>query len=216
MNSPLHAYTFYGILDTGYVPTEKWISKYDDLVRGGAGIIQIRAKGKSQSEHYKLTERLVEHRAKNSSAQPHLISNVDIDLALSFPDLGLHIGQNTIDAEEARERLGPNRLIGQSALTPKQVRETIDLAPGILDYFSIGPVFATKTKPNAKPAGLEFVKYVSEQTPQIPFFCIGGIHRGNISEVVSAGGKRIISVSDVLCDSDTSHAVQESIQLASG
>lgn len=213
MSNSLGTRTFYGILDTCYVSNESWTCKYDELVKGGAGIIQLRAKDRTESERYRLTERIIEHRTRSTTIQPPLITNVDIELALSYPELGLHLGQNTISPEEARERLGPDRILGLSALSPEQVHAALNLDPGVINYFSIGPVFASQTKPSAVPVGLKFVEYVAKQKPKLPFYCIGGINCSNLPHIIAAGGKRIISVSDVLRSKDTAGAVQKSIKL---
>ncbi len=213
MKNSLRASTFYGILDTGYVTPGNWIAKYDALVAGGASLIQLRAKGSTPEQRHQLTEQIVSRRAESRLPQPPLIINNDIELALRFPDLGLHLGEDAPPPEVARKRLGPDRILGMSILSPEQARSALQYLTDILSYFSIGPVFATKTKPNASPTGLEFVRFVADQQPTIPFFCIGGIDRDNIREVVAAGATRIVGVSDVLQAADTAAAVRESIRL---
>ncbi|MBD5778384.1 thiamine phosphate synthase [Pelagicoccus sp. NFK12] len=214
MNLSLHQSTFYGILDTGYVSPENWVAKYEALVSGGASIVQIRAKDSNQSERYQLTEQIVRYRAQSAAPQPHLVINDDLELALEHPDLGLHVGQEDLPAVEARKRLGPNRLLGLSTHSPEQARAAMALPAGTLNYFAVGPVFATQTKPTYTPVGLELVEYVAKQRPELPFFCIGGINRRNIEQVIAAGASRIVTVSDVLCSADTAAAVRESISIA--
>lgn len=206
---------FYGILDSSYVPPRLWLAKYDALVAGGAGMIQIRAKNESPSERARLVELVIEHRAAAAppESQPPLIINDDIDLCLAYPDLGLHVGQDDLPPREARDRLGPNRILGLSTHSPDQALAAITLGPKILSYFAVGPVFATPTKPDYTPVGLDLVRFVAEQVTPLPFFCIGGIKRENVEQVRSAGAKRIVTVSDVLCDPDTAAAVRRTIEL---
>lgn len=212
MSVNLHATAFYGILDTGYVSLDQWTHKYDALVAGGAGIIQIRAKRETTSQRAALLDQIVAHRTTNTETQhPPLVVNDDIDLCLAYPDLGLHVGQDDLPAAEARERLGPDRILGLSSHSPEQVLAAIALPDGILDYFAVGPVFATRTKPDYTPVGLKLIEFVAQQNPSLPYFCIGGINRGNISQVRSAGAKHIVTVSDVLCDDNTAEAVAQSI-----
>ena len=85
----------------------------------------------------------------------------------------------------------------------------MELPKGTLDYFAVGPVFATQTKPSYTPVGLELVRWVDRQSPKLPFFCIGGINRGNIDEVRKAGGSKVVAVSDPLLAQDTAAAVME-------
>lgn len=214
MNTSLANSTYYGILDTGYVAPESWTAKYQALVSGGASIVQIRAKGSTEAERYQLTEQIVAHRSNSSAPQPHLIINDDIDLALRYPGLGLHVGQDDLSPEAARDRLGPDRLLGLSTHSPEQATAAMNLPDGVLNYFAVGPIFATQTKPTYVPVGLELIKFVAAQKPSLPFFCIGGINRSNIPQVIAAGASRFVTVSDALCAPDTAAAVRESIQLA--
>lgn len=210
MNDTIANASFYGILDTGYVAPELWSEKYEALVRGGAGIVQIRAKATTASQREHLLQLIIEYRKKAKEPQPVLILNDDIDLCLKYEGVGLHVGQDDLPARQARERLGPDRALGLSTHSPEQAQAAIDLGPDILDYFAVGPVFATQTKPNYQPVGLELVRHVAELSPPLPFFCIGGINRSNIEKVCAAGARRIVTVSDALCDSDTESAVRQS------
>lgn len=211
MNNPLENCTFYGILDTGYVSPQSWVEKYDALVKGGAGLIQLRAKGSSPQDYCSLTEEILEHRAKSAANHPPIVINDDIQLCLHYPDLGLHIEDSKLTETEARSQLGPDRILGIAVTTPERLETVEGFPPGTLSYFSIGPVFPSQTKPSLSPVGLEFVRYVVNRRPNLPYFCIGGINRKNIEQVAAAGAERIVSVADVLSDSNTSHAVAETI-----
>lgn len=212
MNKLRHA-RYYGILDSGYVKPGDWIAKYDDLVAGGAHIVQIRAKSESPRQRERLLDLVLERRAARQGRQPHLVVNDDIELCLKALGIGLHVGQHDIPAQEARARLGPDRILGLSTHTPQQAQAAIALGTETLSYFAVGPVFATQTKPDYTPVGLELVRFVSAQKPQLPFFCIGGINRGNIRQVIAAGATRVVTVSDALCAEDTAQAVAETIAL---
>ena len=206
---------FYGILDTGYVSRSDWTAKYDALAAGGAGIIQIRAKKSDAAERAALLDQIVQHRARShrpASEQPILIMNDDLELCLRHEGVGLHVGQDDIPAREARERLGPQRVLGLSTHSPEQARAAMELGPQVLSYFAVGPVFATQTKPDYTPVGLELVSFVAQLKPELPFFCIGGINRSNIEQLRDAGGRQIVTVSDALLN-DTAAVVAESIRL---
>lgn len=204
---------FYGILDTGYVSTKDWISKFEALVDGGAPTIQVRAKKENANERKELL-RLAHERnlSFDKAKRPLLIINDDIELCLEFPDVGLHIGQDDTPPTEARRQLGPDRIIGLSTHTTQQATDAMELPFGTIDYFAVGPIFATQTKPDYEPVGLELVKWVVSKKPALPFFCIGGINRTNAHEIARTGAARVVTVSDVLCDADTSKAVIETLR----
>ena len=84
--------------------------------------------------------------------------------------------------------IGEDALIGLSTHSTDQV----DAAVGV-DYFCVGPVYATPTKPDYEPVGLELVRYAAGHAT-VPFFAIGGIDPGNVGEVVRAGAERVAVV----------------------
>ena len=194
---------FYGILDTGYVDTERWEKKCLALLEGGAGVVQLRAKRESSNERRALLERILPF---FEETDVHLIVNDDLDLAVEFSSVGLHVGQDDVCPREARERLGPEPILGLSTHSLIQARSAEALAD-ILDYFAVGPVFPTGTKPDYKAVGLDLVREVQSMKPSLPFFCIGGIHQDNVVQVRQAGGQGVVAVSAVLCAEDTAGAV---------
>ena len=196
---------FYAILDTGYVQPSQWKAKARALIEGGAGLLQIRAKKESHTTRLALAEEVLPF-CRN--AYIPLIINDDLDCALALPDAGLHVGQDDLPASEARARLGHNRLLGLSTHSLEQARGAIAQAD-YLDYFAVGPVFATATKPDYTPVGLQLVRDVAQLNPPLPFFCIGGIHRRNVGEVIAAGAKQVVVVSDVLTATDSAAAARE-------
>ena len=94
-----------------------------------------------------------------------------------------------------RLRIADCRLrIGLSTHSPLEAHRAI--AAGA-DYIAIGPVYATGTKPTAKPVTLEYVRWAAAQV-KIPWFAIGGINLKNLDDVLAAGAQRICVVSAIL------------------
>lgn len=197
---------FYGILDTGYVPVEQWRSKCRALIKGGAGMIQLRAKRETHRKRIELLDTILPLFKKLKTIP--LIINDHLDLALRYPGLGLHLGQDDRSPKECRKWLGPDRILGLSTHSIAQAEAAIALGD-TLNYFAVGPVFATQTKPGYKPVGLDLIRKVVELKPPIPFYAIGGITRQNVAEVKAAGAQRVVVVSDVLSDPDTAAAVKQ-------
>ncbi|WP_309399376.1 thiamine phosphate synthase [Cerasicoccus maritimus] len=195
----------YGILDTGYVVPENWISKCQALLDGGADVIQLRAKGSTRDQRRQLLESILPLFALSSTP---LVLNDDWELALEYEGVGVHVGQDDSPVEEVRAALGPDRVLGLSTHSPAQADGAIALA-NQLTYFAVGPVFATPTKPDYTPVGLELVRYVAEQRPPLPWFCIGGVKRSNACQVIEAGAQALVAVSDILCADNTAAATQE-------
>lgn len=202
---------FYAILDTGYVPPARWTAVCRALLLGGADIVQLRAKRETYARRRALLEEILPLFSPGAvvAAPPPLVVNDDIDLALAYPGLGLHVGQDDLAPQLARSRLGPGRILGLSTHSPAQAAAAQALPAGTLDYFAVGPVFATPTKPDYQPVGLELVRHVAAACPALPWFCIGGIKRANLPAVLAAGATRIVVVSEVLCASDPSALIRD-------
>jgi thiamine-phosphate pyrophosphorylase len=109
---------------------------------------------------------------------------------------------------DARARIGPGRILGLSTHSWPQARAALALAPGTIDYFCVGPVFATPTKPDYPPIGLELIGHVAGARPGLPWFAIGGITRANVAAVAAAGAQRVVVVSDVLRATDPAGAAR--------
>lgn len=195
---------FYAILDTGYVGADGWLEKAAALIDGGCALLQVRAKRESSAQRARLVEAVL---PLTMAAGIPLILNDDLELASQLPEVGLHIGQDDVSPAEARDTLGPDRVLGWSTHSTEQARAAIRVS-GLLSYFAVGPVFATQTKPDYVPVGLELVREVAGMNPPIPFFAIGGIDRRNLPQVTAAGARNLVVVSDVLNDSDTRIAVE--------
>jgi thiamine-phosphate pyrophosphorylase len=195
---------FYAILDSGYVDEAEWEYKAESLLAGGACLLQIRAKGHPVERVAELVERALPTARKFDVP---LIVNDHLEVALAIPGAGLHLGQDDGDFREARKRLGPDRILGLSTHSLEQARSAI-AAADVLSYFAVGPVFATGTKPDYPPVGLDLVRQVAHEKPSIPFYCIGGINRANLDQVLEAGALGVVAVSDPLLDEDTEAATR--------
>ena len=96
---------------------------------------------------------------------------------------GVHVGQDDASVDEARAVLGGDAIIGQSTHSEEQIAAAGERD---IDYFAVGPVWETPTKPGRPAVGLELVTHAAEVAKK-PFFAIGGIGPLNAGEVVAAG-----------------------------
>jgi thiamine-phosphate pyrophosphorylase len=154
---------------------------------GGADIVQLREKelGRVEIERAAGTFRRV---CDIYSAL--FIVNDDPDLARSCDADGVHVGQDDVAAEQARELLGPEAIIGLSTHSEEQIAAS---AGRPVDHISVGPIWETPTKAGRPAVGLELISHAAEHAPH-PFFAIGGIDAGNAGEVVAAGAERLCVV----------------------
>lgn len=151
---------------------------------GGVDIVQLREKSlpRRETELAALTFRRL---CDVNSAL--FIVNDDPDLARACHADGVHLGQDDMPVEEAREMLGPDAIIGLSTHSEDQIAAA---GSQPIDYISIGPIWKTPTKEGRPGVGLELVSHAAERSP-LPFFAIGGVDASNAEDVVRAGARRL-------------------------
>ncbi len=185
----------YCILDLSYVDALETQSVAEQMIDGGVDLIQLRAKAHPSAQIAKLAADL--HRITLVRGVP-LIINDHSEVARIIPAEGVHVGQEDVPIAQAREIAGPNCVVGKSTHSVDQaIRAFCEGA----DYIGFGPIFATPTKPDYQPIGLEEVERVHEAI-RIPIFCIGGIKLDNLPEVIAAGARRVVIVSGLLQATD--------------
>lgn len=191
MKSNLANARLYGIMDLGYVERGDAARVVEQMIEGGVDLIQLRGKNKSMGELVDLAAELHELAAKFSTP---VIVNDYAEIARAAPVEGVHVGQDDDSIEVARQKAGREILIGKSTHSLEQARAA--QAEGA-DYIGFGPIFATPTKPDYAPIGLENIKRVHEEV-NLPIFCIGGITIDTLQSVLDAGAKRVVMVSALL------------------
>jgi thiamine-phosphate pyrophosphorylase len=152
------------------------------LVEGGSSLIQIREKLLPASEW------LADAKIATEIAHEHgvrLIVNDRVDVALAVGADGVHLGQDDMPPEAARRLLGNDAIIGYSTHT---LQQALDATRQPLDYIAFGPVFSTITKKDTAPTvGLEMLRQLRRELDDFPLVAIGGIHAGNLVQVLEAG-----------------------------
>jgi thiamine-phosphate diphosphorylase len=154
---------------------------------GGADIVQLREKqlGRAEIERAAGTFRRV---ADTFSAL--FVVNDDPELARRCDADGVHVGQDDVSAEEARELLGPDSIVGLSTHSEEQIAASAERP---VDYISVGPIWETPTKAGRPGVGLDLIAHAAVSAPH-PFFAIGGIDPSNVEQVVEAGAERLCAV----------------------
>ncbi|MGH2762264.1 MAG: thiamine phosphate synthase [Thermoleophilaceae bacterium] len=157
-------------------------------LRGGVDMVQLRDKRAGDDE---LLAAAARFRALCAGHDALFWLNDRPDLALEAGADGVHVGQDDIPVAEVREQVGRRLLIGLSTHSPAQFDAALGSAA---DQLSVGPIWETPTKEGRPAAGLGYVRHAAAQGGERPWFAIGGIHAGNVGEVVAAGARRIVVV----------------------
>jgi thiamine-phosphate pyrophosphorylase len=169
---------------------------------GGADIVQLREKelGRDEIERAAGTFRRV---ADTFSAL--FVLNDDPELARICDADGVHVGQDDVSAERAREVMGPDAIVGLSTHSEEQIAAS---AGRPVDYISVGPIWETPTKEGRPGVGLDLIRHAAADAPH-PFFAIGGIDPSNAGEVVAAGAERLCAVRAIRDAADPEAAAQQ-------
>ena len=194
----------YCILDLGYTPEACAEEATGSLLAGGAHLLQLRAKGKDLATIERVARRLLP--LCRAAGVPFILNDFPA-LAAALDADGVHIGQDDGPHAAAREIVGPGKLIGRSTQSLDQARAA--LAEGF-DYIGFGPLFPTPTKAGRPAIGLEEIAAMEREVGgQIPAFCIGGITRQTLPQVLAAGARRVVIVSDLLKADNVQAATRE-------
>jgi len=176
-------------------------------LRGGVDLVQLREKERPDEEIVAAGRRL---RALCDEHDALLVVNDRPDLALACGADAVHVGQDDEAIASVRARVGDELLIGVSTHSPEQVAAALD---SDVDYFAVGPVHATPTKPGRPAVGLELVRHAASVAGERPFFAIGGIDTSNVADVAAAGAERV-AVVRALRDADDPRTVAAELRAA--
>jgi thiamine-phosphate pyrophosphorylase len=197
----------YGIVDPQIAKGRSLADLAAAAARGGATLIQYRAKEASTREM--IREARAIHEALAGTGVPLLI-NDRIDVALAAETEGVHLGADDMELADARRLLGERAIIGA---TLKHAGELPYLASTRIDYTCIGGVFATTHKDNADaPLGLKDYAVLREQARaalgDLPIGAIAGITAENAASVMAAGADGIAVIGAMFGDDDVETATR--------
>jgi thiamine-phosphate pyrophosphorylase len=219
---PLADCRLYAFIDTAYFHGRAPEVFAQQLCDGGADLIQLRAKKSTPDEIRRMAEAIL---PVTRRANVGLVINDHLEIARETGAELCHLGQedffdaghthvSQLKGRDGALRRPPGALgehalpevrIGLSTHSPEQAKLALAAGP---DYIAIGPVYATGTKPGAKPVTLEYVRWAAANM-KIPWFAIGGINLRTLDDVLAAGAKRVCVVSAILNATDVMKACSE-------
>jgi thiamine-phosphate pyrophosphorylase len=172
------------------------------LLAGGARILQLRAKALATGAFVALA-RAVKAAADRTGTL--LIINDRADIAHLINASGVHLGQDDMPPADARDLLGPDRIIGFSTHNLDQVDAA--LAAGAIDYLAFGPIFATRSKRDPDPVqGLDALRATRARCP-LPLVAIGGIDANTLPAVRAAGADAVAVIGALTAAADPTAAL---------
>lgn len=179
-----------------------------EAIEGGVSFVQLRDKKADDDELYQIACELKEAIA----GRVPLVINDKVHIAKKAKLDGAHIGQGDLSVTEARQILGPDAWLGLSINTLSQLQHAHNNHLDQLNYFGLGPVFATHTKPDhASPLGLSGLDDLAKAS-LLPTVAIGGIQLDNARQVYQTHCDGIAVVSAICATDDPKLAAQDLLQ----
>ena len=194
---------FYLVTDSG-LSKRGTLSDVENAVAAGCRIVQYREKARS-------TRDMILEAAQIKilcGGEAIFLVNDRIDVALAVDADGVHIGQDDMPIDTARQLLGPDKIIG---LSVHNVEEALEAEKCGADYVGLGPIFDTATKKDAGDGiGPESIRAVKDAI-NIPIVAIGGINKENCMSVVHGGADSLVAISAVVCSDDVARETKDFI-----
>lgn len=192
----------YAITDRHWLNGRSLYEVVKESLDGGVTFLQLREKQLDEDHFLEEAKKL---QGLCSEYNVPFIINDNVEIALAINADGVHIGQSDMEMKEAREKLGPDKIIGVSAHTKEEA--LLAQAQGA-DYLGVGAVFPTSSKDDAESVSYETLKAICEVV-SIPVVAIGGITRENLHQLSGSGISGISVISAIYAQSDIKEAARE-------
>ncbi len=171
-----------------------------DAVDAGFTCVQIRSKTASARQLIELTgqaAKVIAQTGKTGVVTLLVNDRLDVVLATRKQGInvdGIHVGQTDIPVDVCREYLGPDAIVGLSARTHELFEYIKNADVSQIDYFGVGPLHETKTKPDSglDVDGKRITRSIEDiarlaQLSSIPVVVGGGVKLADIPSLAQAG-----------------------------
>lgn len=191
----------YVVTDRSWLAGSTLEDQVEQVIRNGASFIQIREKGLSFDEYVTRAESI---KQVTDQYRIPFVVNDDVEVAVKVKADGVHVGQKDASVRIARERLGPDKIVGASVQTVEQARLAEEQGA---DYLGVGAVFSTSTKADADSVSRAILKEIC-QVVRIPVIAIGGIGEKNLLELAGTGIAGVAVISAIFAAENPALATQ--------
>ena len=192
-------------------PGRNLFDAVEEALQAGVTLVQYREKNGLGKGMLEKARKLI---ALCHKYNVPLLVNDRLDIALLSGADGVHLGQDDIPVAEARRMSDlffvnsamsrqsntTNKLTGNNFIigaTAHNVQEALAAEATGADYLGCGAVFATSTKKDTVPLGLEGLKAIRKAV-HIPITAIAGITPDNYRQVLETGADGAAVVSAIL------------------
>jgi len=207
LKSVKDALKLYLVTDRSWSDESSFYEHIEETLINGVTFLQLREKG--VDEDVFLTRAVKMKNILNKYDVPFVI-NDNVNVALKSGADGVHIGQGDMSVREARDLLGPEKILGVTVQTVEQAKKAEREGA---DYLGSGAVFSTNTKGDAKLLDHKILKNICESV-SIPVVAIGGISSDNILKLKGTNVDGVAVVSAILSKENKGMASRELLELS--
>lgn len=192
----------YAITDRSWLNGRTLLEQVEETLKGGTTILQIREKDLDEAS---FKEEALQIKALCQKYNVPLIINDNVLLAKDIEADGVHIGQDDLALESARQILGPDKIIGVSAHNLEEAKKAYENGA---DYLGVGAMFSTNTKQDATDVSFATLREICTQV-DLPVVAIGGINQENIIQLTGSGIDGVAIISAIFASNDIEKATQQ-------
>ena len=202
MNCDKKDLLLYAVTDRHWLNGETLYSQVEKALKGGATFIQLREKKLDEGSFLEEAKEI--QRLCKEYNVPFVI-NDNVEIAKEINADGVHVGQSDMEAQNVREILGDDKIIGVSAQT---VEQALLAEKHGADYLGVGAVFKTGSKDDAEEVSHDELERICKAV-SIPVIAIGGITHDNVKELAGRGIVGIAVISAIFGQKDIENATKE-------
>lgn len=192
----------YAVTDRHWLNGETLYSQVEKALKGGATFIQLREKKLDEGS---FLEEAKEIQKLCKEYNVPFVINDNVEIAKEINADGVHVGQSDMEAQNVREILGDDKIIGVSAQT---VEKALLAEKHGADYLGVGAVFKTGSKDDAEEVSHDELERICKAV-SIPVIAIGGITHDNVKELAGRGIVGIAVISAIFGQKDIENATKE-------
>lgn len=202
MNCDKKDLLLYAVTDRHWLNGETLYSQVEKALKGGATFIQLREKKLDEGS---FLEEAKEIQKLCKEYNVPFVINDNVEIAKEINADGVHVGQSDMEAQNVREILGDDKIIGVSAQT---VEQALLAEKHGADYLGVGAVFKTGSKDDAEEVSHDELERICNAV-SIPVIAIGGITHDNVKELAGRGIVGIAVISAIFGQKDIENATKE-------
>lgn len=194
--------SLYFITDSTNYREQEFLHRVEQVLKGGATLLQLREKEKTTREYIELAQKV--HAIAKKYHVPLIIDD-RVDVALAVDAEGVHVGATDMPVSMARKLMGENKIVGATAKTVPRAKEAYQQGA---DYLGVGAIYPTTTKVKTVLTSTDTLRDICQAVP-IPVNTIGGLNKDNIDILAGIPIAGICAVSAMMKADDPTQAAKE-------